>query len=500
MNVHEAHHVEGHKPFSVGVIGGGIAGSTIALRLAELGIQVKLFEEGSSLVNGPPICHLHAGGNLYREISNQQCQALLKQSIDTLRVFPQTTNIRPTVIAIPKRDQGDPKALLNRLDLLQNTYKTLVENDPKNQVLGQPEHYFKLYYQDDLEQLAQYPLPTTPTSLDDWMIPVAKNLSLNEFKYPLILVQEYGLSIFRLASIANLAAEKLPDISLHTNAKVIDIKQDSKSYAWSITYQQYDRKIKDHITHTTSADYLVNACGYRTGTIDDMANLTRKRMVEFKAAYVTHWAECEGIWPEVIFHGERGTPNGMAQLTPYPGGYFQLHGMTEDITLFRQGLATTTGNSAQPRLSEPLTSKIKSGWKSCDIHTRTERAIEHVAKLLPTYRSATVGGNPLFGAQQIPGGDPSLRAADISFAGKRYARSEIVKASSALSAADKVLEQLQCEGLLPKIPQLSTLALEAQLPVTSGLDLNTVVVMAEKLASSRSYPEELARPVRYEII
>ncbi len=29
-------------------------------------------------------------------------------------------------------------------------------------------------------------------------------------------------------------------------------------------------------------------------------------------------------WPEVIFHGERGTPNGMAQLTPYPDGFFQL--------------------------------------------------------------------------------------------------------------------------------------------------------------------------------
>ncbi|NRA83431.1 MAG: FAD-dependent oxidoreductase, partial [Gammaproteobacteria bacterium] len=68
--------------FTVGIIGGGIAGSTIALHLAQLGINVSLIESGPSLVNGPPICHLHAGGNLYREISQEQCLTLLKQSIE----------------------------------------------------------------------------------------------------------------------------------------------------------------------------------------------------------------------------------------------------------------------------------------------------------------------------------------------------------------------------------------------------------------------------------
>ena len=64
-----------NSSFHVGVIGGEIAGSTVALRFAELGLGVTLFEAGPSLVNGPPICHLHAGGNLYREISDSQCLA-----------------------------------------------------------------------------------------------------------------------------------------------------------------------------------------------------------------------------------------------------------------------------------------------------------------------------------------------------------------------------------------------------------------------------------------
>lgn len=499
MNVNGSHSTGSQKPFKVGIVGGGIAGSTIALRLAELGIQVELFEEGASLVNGPPICHLHAGGNLYREISDQQCLTLLEESINTLRVFPHTANIRPTVIAVPKRDPGEPEALFSRLTLLQDTYRALIKNDEQNQVLGNPEHYYKLYYREELERLAACSIPSEPASLDDWMIPVAKNLNLNEFKFPLILVQEYGLSVFRLAATANLALEQLPSCNVNTRAKVIDIQQNADNHTWSVSYQLHDETLNDHITHSVDVDYLINACGYRTGILDDITDLPRQRMVEFKAAYVTHWAECEGVWPEVIFHGERGTPNGMAQLTPYPDGFFQLHGMTEDITLFRSGLACSTAKSSQPELGQSFIQKLKYGWKNTDIDTRTDRAIQHMAQFVPTYHSASVGGKPLFGAQQIPGGDPSLRAADISFAGKRYARTEIVKASSALSAADGVVQELLKEGLLIASDGLNQ-PLEQLLPVTSGLNQDAVLTKAEKLASERSYPPALARLVRFETL
>ncbi|MCG7588469.1 NAD(P)-binding protein, partial [Photobacterium sp. OFAV2-7] len=392
MNVHGFHHTDDDHPIKVGVIGGGIAGSTIALRLAELGIQVEIFEEGKSLVNGPPICHLHAGGNLYREISDQQCLTLLKESIDTLRVFPKTANIRPTVIAVPQRDPGDPEALIPRLSLLQGTYHQLVKADSRNQVLGAPDHYYKLYYRNELEQLARASIPAEPGSLDDWMIPVAKNIDLNRFKFPLILVQEYGLSVFRLAATANLALEQLASCKVNTRSTVIDIQQSHESGNWTVTHQQFDPTIDDHITHSVNVDYLINACGYRTGTLDNWANLPRHRMIEFKAAYVTHWAECQGVWPEVIFHGERGTPNGMAQLTPYPDGFFQLHGMTEDITLFRQGLAKSTADNAQPALGASFITKLKQGWTNSDIDTRTDRAISHMAQFVPAYQTATVGG------------------------------------------------------------------------------------------------------------
>ncbi|MCG7588255.1 FAD-dependent oxidoreductase, partial [Photobacterium sp. OFAV2-7] len=112
--------------------------------------------------------------------------------------------------------------------------------------------------------------------------------------------------------------------------------------------------------------------------------------------------------------------------------------------------------------------------------------------------TATVGGKPLFGAQQIPGDDPSLRAADISFAGRRYARTEIVKASSALSAAEGVIQQLVDEELLPKV-KLTPQPLEKQFPVTSGLSQEEVITKAKALASERGYPQALAGLVRFEV-
>ncbi|GAL14446.1 hypothetical protein JCM19233_5458 [Vibrio astriarenae] len=81
-----------------------------------------------------------------------------------------------------------------------------------------------------------------------------------------------------------------------------------------------------------------------------------------------------------------------------------------------------------------LTSKLEQGWESDVMEKRTRGAIDFVARLLPSFTQANCAGTPLFGAQQIPGNDDTLRAADVSFAGDGYARLEIVKARPRLKA------------------------------------------------------------------
>lgn len=467
------------KP-KIAVVGGGIAGSTIALYLSEIGLNVSLFEKGPSLVNGPPICHLHAGGNLYREISDQQCLTLLKESIDLVRFYPNAVDYRPTVIAVPTDDSGSPQELLPRLKKLQAEYAALIERDPCNKVLGESADYFKLYDRPRVEALREQPTVEKPLNMDDWIIPVAKNIDLEKVQFPLIMVQEYGLNLFRLASSAKLSLDTKANCRLLLNHKVTDIAKSDEDDRWQVTYQH------EGLTQNAEFDFLINAAGFKTGRLDDMLGFKRERLVEFKAAYVSRWDECKTIWPEVIFYGERGTPKGMAQFTPYPGGYFQLHGMTKSITLFDEGLVKSSTQSAQPQLDRKFLDKIDKEWKPSEVKTRTQSAINHVAHYIPAFEKASVVSKPLYGAQQIPGRDASLRVADVSFVDDHYARCEIVKASSVLSMADAITKQLIVLGYADE-----RVYGKRDFTAMDGLDDMQIGKYAESLCRERNYPTSL---------
>ena len=460
----------------IAIIGGGVAGSTSALYLGNLGLNVTLFEKENDLISGPPFCHLHAGGNLYREISDNQCVTLLKQSIDLARYYPYIVDHRPTVIVTPIEDKIKPNSLIGRLKLLSSEYQKLVDADANNKVLGEVNDYYRLYYKEDIERLKEKESVSIPKTLDEWMIPVARNISLDKVEYPIIMVQEYGLNLFRLASGVKLSLASIKNVNLFTNTEVLDIQAIDADKRYDVKYK------KDGIEHTDSYDYIINAAGFRTGKIDDMLEVPCKRMVEFKAAYVTKW-ENDTVFPEIIFHGERGTPKGMGQFTPYPDGHFQLHGMTNDITLYDDGLVSNTKQSCQPKLKGDFIKKIDDSWDKAEIEKRTNKAISHLSRFIPSFSNATVASKPLFGAQQIPGDDPTLRVAEVSFVKNAYARCEIVKVSSVLSMVDAIVKELI---------DLDYLNLDAygsrDISYLKKIKEKDIVKYAKKIAQQRDYP------------
>jgi len=467
-----------NKKAKIAIIGGGVAGATTALYLGQRGVDVTLFEKESSLVSGPPFCHLHAGGNLYREISDEQCIKLLKQSIDFLRFYPFVVDYRPTVIVLPISDKGTPNNLLARLNLLRDEYKKLIKEDANNEVLGESQNYYKSYSKEEIEALKEKKVVTKPQSMDEWMIPVAKNIDLNKIQFPLIMVQEYGLNLFRLSAGVSLSLEKLDSVKLQTNSIVHNIQKDCISDCWEISYIQNNHSFKDKF------DYIINATGFRTGKIDDMLGVPCKRMVEFKSAYVSQWKEhSDTLFPEIIFHGERGTPQGMGQFTPYPNGYFQLHGMTNDITLYKDGLVSNSLVSCQPHLNRDFIEKIDKSWKEDEVKERTTNAIKHIAQFIPDFKTAEVGSKPLFGAQQIPGDDPTLRVAEVSFPREKYARCEIVKVSSVLDMISSICQELIDLGYMDSKTEPS---------LKENLKEEEIKALAEEIAIKRNYPATLA--------
>ena len=482
----------------VGILGGGTAGSTIAIRLAALGLETYLFEKKKSLIDGPPMCHLHAGGNLYREIPDEDCVALLKQCIDILRLYPYTIDVRPTVFAVPTRDEGLPEDLLPRLEILTAAYQDMIEQDANNKVLGEPEEYYQLYSHEQLLELSEREQVEVPSTVDEWMIPVAKYLDLNKVKFPLIVVQEYGWNIFRLAASAQLALEEYDHAYVFTDTtvqKVVPVDCENCTNAdhhvtkWRVDYQQADASQAESI----EVDYLVNACGFRTGIIDDMVGVEVTRMVEFKSSYVTHWGDAGGQIPEIIVYGQRGTPEGMAQLTPYPGGYFQIHGMSKAITLFEDGLVASSTDSAQPKLPQQYVHYIEDGWDKAPLQARSQQAIEYVAEFVPTFNSARTVGNALYGGQQIPGEDDTLRVADVSlYSHIRYARAENVKASSTLIAADQIVNELTELGLVQNDTTMNRGRYAHEWSYLTHNDGLAVDKVARVLAEQRGFPAIMA--------
>ncbi|MRI58981.1 MAG: FAD-dependent oxidoreductase [Epsilonproteobacteria bacterium] len=446
----------------VAIVGGGIAGSAVAMILRRIGVEFTLFEKRSSLVSGPPMCHLHAGGNLYPDIDDTQRLRLLKESLELMRLFPQAIDYRPTALAVPKNDPNDPIHLAKRAARLQKEYAKLCSQDKANQLLGDPSSYLKSYTYQDLLRLQAKEQPTRPSCPDEWMIPFAKEVDLDQLKYPVLLVREFGLNIFRIAATAQIL---LDGSDIRLKSEVLHIQ---KKNTFHITLRQNGKIVEEEF------DYLINAAGFESGKIDDDLGYARERFVEFKAAYVTRW-QSQYRWPEVIFHGPRGSEQGMGQFTPYAGGYFQLHGMTPSITLFEDGLAKSA-QSAQPRLASSFVQMIEDGWPKDLIYKRTTKAIQHLARFIPSFQSAQGGAKPLYGAQQIPGSDATLRAAEVSFE-KDYARCEIVKASSIVAMAQSIVQEIGYSGSLPID--------------TPKLDKEILDQKAQDIARQRGYPAQM---------
>ena len=470
------------RPPRVAIIGGGTAGSTVAIRLAEAGVEVHLFEKNASLINSPPMCHLHAGGNLYREISDEDCKTLMRQCIDIAKLYPESIDVRPTVITVPKRDSGTASALLPRLHTLRDYYQALVAEDASNQLLGDPAQYFQVFEEEELAALSKLPPVAIPTTTEEWLIPVTQLVALEKLQLPLIAVQEYGWNIFRLAAAATLRLANLPTAQVYLNTAISQMQPVEQG--WQLSFTDTQGEIQ-----TLNADFVVNACGFRTGIIDDQAGVKVQRMVEFKASYLSEWRgehSYQGQLPEIIFHGERGTPHGMAQFTPYPQGIFQLHGMTESITLFKDGLTHSSDSSSQPPINPAYLGYIEQGWDKTILNTRTQNAIEYVSEFIPSFAQAVPVDNALYGGQQVPSEDITTRVADLQvFANKRYAIAENVKANSALDVADGVVEALITAQLLPSHAR--------QRPVWQPLAREAVDELAAKLAAWRQYPDAMAK-------
>lgn len=337
----------------------------------------------------------------------------------------------------------------------------------------------------ELETLVPRPSVPRPVSHDDWLCNALKFIDHSKLKSPLFMVQEFGWNLFRLAAQTQLALCQSDNCDLRLNTQIMEIKNVSDlgvGYNWQLYTK--DKMFK--------ANYLVNSSGSNSSKFDSCLQLAPEQIVEFKASYIAKWQPIPGPIPELVFHGERGTPHGMAQLTPYCDNFYQIHGMTNEITLFRDGLIQSCAEDFFPEFSDPIKKKINGIWNSREVQERTLRAIDFVARFVPSFGVATVGGPPLYGAQQIPGRDSTLRVGDVTFPRKFYARNQIVKASSALASANHIIENLQQLKLIPAFDLSSV-----ENSLLESIGTQQIDSFAAELATHRGYPAAMSKLLQH---
>ena len=135
--------------------------------------------------------------------------------------------------------------------------------------------------------------------------------------------------------------------------------------------------------------------------------------------------------------------------------------------------------------------KIEKAWKPADVKKRSQLAIEYLAHYIPAFSKAKIVSKPLYGAQQIPGDDDTLRTADVSFEDENYARCEIVKASSVLSMADIITKRLVKLGYVDK-----SLQQKRDFESLEKLNEEEISRYAKKLCVDRDYPISLSQRCR----
>lgn len=538
------------KHIEIGIIGAGVGGSVASIRLASqlrkvandmgrLPVRVTLIEQNKDICEGPPWCHLHAGGMLYTGMKDYEARSILHHSCMFARMFnstnvpggtrPSAIQHRPTVVSI-RQDVTGPgltgDELVRKCQKVQGWYKDWVKEygcDP----LGPPDQYFSYIdyetlvrlkesadeeeggttlqsFHDDMSLLSfTEPVdstiaPGTSSHIHPCHLPYLKTFAKwivdpNLVKYPVVCVQEEGIDL----NIARLQLKEwmeIHDIQLRCNTLVSNIERDSKSWIvhvkpTTVSHSQINQVEETlPVEETLAFDFIVNSagsCSFKLSSMmanailhtagDEMNQMRSKfssfaeekkddeqvdetyRLLEMKASYIVKvpindssslsqsssssclMPSCLPI-PEIVFLGLRGTEKGMIQVSPYdpfsnsqitvPSKHgsipkkesmtnfkcFHIHSMTKNCTLFQGGLIRDENEPKFPTALKKIIDLPRWTQDHIEARKRSIVALHEASKFLIPLKhpDATVGGDPLWGIQQIPCSDPEKRVGGVS--------------------------------------------------------------------------------------
>jgi hypothetical protein len=366
------------------IVGGGIAGCTLALELSKIG-KVNLYEKKNYILNNGPYCRLHCG-LMYPMLSLKESAILLTHSIEFAQKFPQAILKRPCVITYNKNSKYNPSDLIKKCNYIQTKYS---HNHSHSRYLESPDIFYAIYTRNDILHFKMYgEFIYSTNQARNFHDPFVKTFctmlkNIDSIKYPFVSVNEFGIEQTIVESIIRHRITTTTSIKLYLN-------------------MSYENK----------ADFTINAKG---------ACSTNNGLLELKSSYLV---KCKSLHlPEIAIIGERETDIGMIQISPRKNNQVQVHYMNCNSTLFQRvtKFSDFTLQNQKIIINNYIPPNI--------IQFRTQCAINQINK----YLSINIDNKSpiaLWGCQFIPGHSKDTRTSN-------YTKNsiEIVKAISSVTTA-----------------------------------------------------------------
>jgi hypothetical protein len=390
----------------IAIIGGGISGIISALKFGkDKNNIVHIFEKRNCILKGPPYCHLHAGGILYPEISLEDAQALLYDSILFANRFPDCLNYRPTIVAYKSESAYLPSKLLFKCKVNKISYQYNHLHP-----FGVVDNFYAIYNREDVMHYKQNgKLPESNEVRRNFHDPYVENFcklldNVDSIKYPFVSVCEPGIDQEKVEKVLGDELKISKNIQLFLNKEIQLAQLDD----YDIIVNASGKNIFNEIFNADCNVY---------GNVNEI--------YEFKSSWIIKTPLRLHNFPEIAIIGERDTDNGMVQLTPLIDGKFQVHCMRSDSTII------STFKDGYPK-NMRLTQE--------EIDKRTCVAISQISKHFPIF-AMSYPDKPCFGVQRILGNDKSQRTSHIKIKvefGKKYIDIITLKASSIISLMNKI--------------------------------------------------------------
>ncbi|NDC95017.1 hypothetical protein EB118_14880 [bacterium] len=385
----------------IAVVGAGVGGVYAAICCAKAfrepgsrgsNVHIDVYEKGNSILNGPPYCHLHAGGFLYPEISTIDAQILFQHAIEFALEFPDALQHKPCIIAYNKKSKYVANDLVYKCKVIHYLYNCYYKTFGKTP-FGPIDNFYYVYQRKDVDYYLKHGTFNVQNTFHD---PYAKKfidalVDINSIKYPFISVCEYVINQNMIEQTLADNFFRQPNITLYTNT-FVSVDALRNAYDWVISARGF-YSVKDN--------------------------------VEYKSSWLIHIPRFTDF-PEVAIIGERGTDNGMIQITPTStqSQVFQVHCMTKDSTIISDRITVISNKCIAERGKNAIT-RLRTFFKNT----------EESKQLFSTKNT---------GGYQMVVGDIKNRVSDYKV-DQNVINLRIIKATSVVAVVNKMVNELVIE-------------------------------------------------------